>query len=140
MVNAVSNSVVPKISVIMGGSFGAGHYAMCGKAYDPNFIVAWPQARYCVMGAEQAAGTITEVRAAAMKRKGESVDRAELDEFFQHVREKYEQETDPVYAASRLWIDAIIDPRFTRKFVADALEACANKTEFDPFRIGVFQT
>ncbi|MHC4939221.1 MAG: acyl-CoA carboxylase subunit beta [Planctomycetota bacterium] len=140
MVNAVSNSVVPKISVIMGGSFGAGHYAMCGKAYDPNFIVAWPEARYCVMGAEQAAGTITQVRAAAMKRKGESVDEAELEEFFQHVREKYEQETDPIYAAARLWIDKIIDPRDTRAFLADALEACANKTELDPFRVGVLQT
>jgi len=140
MVNAVSNSVVPKLSVIMGGSFGAGHYAMCGKAYDPNFIVAWPQARYCVMGAEQAAGTITQVRAAAMKRKGEDVDQAELDEFFAHVREKYEQETDPVYAAARLWVDAIIDPRETRGFLSLALEACANKAELEPFRVGVLQT
>ncbi|MEM8883892.1 MAG: acyl-CoA carboxylase subunit beta [Planctomycetota bacterium] len=140
MVNAVSNSVVPKISVIMGGSFGAGHYAMCGKAYDPNFIVAWPQARYCVMGAEQAAGTITQVRLAAMKRKGAEIDEQELNEFHAHVREKYEAETDPVYAAARLWLDAIIDPRDTRAFLSDALEACAHKTELDPFRVGVLQT
>ena len=140
MVNAVANSVVPKITVILGGSFGAGHYAMCGKAYDPNFIVAWPQARYCVMGAEQAAGTITEVREAAMKRKGQSVDKEELEAFYKEVHDKYEAETDPLHAASRLWIDAIIDPRETRLFLALALEAATHKTELPPFRTGVFQT
>jgi len=140
MVNAVSNSVVPKITVIMGGSFGAGHYAMCGKAYDPNFIVAWPQARYCVMGAETAAGTISGVRAAAAKRRGEEIDEEELAAFHKEVRDKYEAETEPLYAASRLWIDAIIDPRETRAFLSDALEASANKTELDPFRVGVLQT
>jgi len=140
MVNAVSNSVVPKITVILGGSFGAGHYAMCGKAYDPNFIVAWPQARYCVMGAEQAAGTISGVRAAAAARRGEEMDAEDLATFHKEVREKYESETHPIYAASRLWIDAVIDPRETREFLADALEASANKTELDPFRVGVLQT
>jgi acetyl-CoA carboxylase carboxyltransferase component len=140
MVNAVANSVVPKITVILGGSFGAGHYAMCGKAYDPHFIAAWPQARYAVMGAEQAAGTITEVRAAATARKGESVDRAELDAFHKEVLEKYERETDPLYAASRLWVDAILDPRETREFLALALEAAANNVEIAPFRTGVLQT
>jgi acetyl-CoA carboxylase carboxyltransferase component len=140
MVNAVANSVVPKITVILGGSFGAGHYAMCGKAYDPCFIVAWPQARYCVMGPEQAAGTITEVRAASMKRKGEHVDEAELQAFYKEVREKYERETDPLYAASRLWIDALLDPRETRKFLSLALEAAAHRTDLEPLRTGVFQT
>jgi acetyl-CoA carboxylase carboxyltransferase component len=140
MVSAVSNSVVPKISIILGGSFGAGHYAMCGKAYDPNFIVAWPQARYCVMGAEQAAGTIRDVRAAAMKRKGESVDEEELQAFYAEVAAKYERETDPLYAASRLWVDAIIEPRETRRFLSLALEASSNKAELEPFRLGVFQT
>ena len=140
MVNAVSNSVVAKLTVILGGSFGAGHYAMCGKAYDPNFIVAWPQARYCVMGPEQAAGTITEVRAAAAARKGSEIDEEELTAFYKEVREKYERETDPLYAASRLWVDAIIDPRETRHFLSLALEASANRTELDPFRTGVFQT
>ena len=101
---------------------------------------AWPQARYCVMGAEQAAGTITDVRAAAAKRKGKSIDEEELQAFFTEVRDKYERETDPLYAASRLWIDAIIDPRETRRFLSLALEASANKTELDPFRTGVFQT
>jgi acetyl-CoA carboxylase carboxyltransferase component len=140
MVNAVANSVVPKITVILGGSFGAGHYAMCGKAYDPCFIAAWPQARYAVMGAEQAAGTITEVRAAASARKGESVDRAELEAFHKEVLEKYERETDPLYAASRLWVDAILDPRETREFLSLALEAAANNAEVAPFRTGVLQT
>jgi acetyl-CoA carboxylase carboxyltransferase component len=140
MVNAVANSVVPKITVILGGSFGAGHYAMCGKAYDPFFIAAWPQARYCVMGAEQAAGTITDVRATAMKRKGETVDEAELKAFYKEVREKYERETDPLYAASRLWIDALIDPRETRKFLSVALECAAHRTDLEPLRTGVFQT
>ncbi len=140
MVNAVSNSVVPKITVILGGSFGAGHYAMCGKAYDPFFIAAWPQARYCVMGAEQAAGTITDVRAAAMKRKGETADEAELEAFYKEVRGKYEQETDPLFAASRLWIDALIDPRETRRFLSVALECAAHRTDLEPLRTGVFQT
>ena len=140
MVNAVSNSVVPKLTVILGGSFGAGHYAMCGKAYDPNFIVAWPQARYCVMGADQAAGTITDVRAAAMKRKGQSVDEEELKAFYKEVAEKYERETDPLYAAARLWVDAVIDPRETRTFLRLALEAAAPNPDVEPLRTGVFQT
>ena len=140
MVSAVSNSVVPKITVILGGSFGAGHYAMCGKAYDPRFIVAWPQARYSVMGAEQAAGTITDVREAAMKRRGEDVDKEELEAFYRDICEKYERETDPLYAASRLWVDALIDPRNTRGFLSDALEVAAHNVELEPFRLGVFQT
>ncbi|MHC4341179.1 MAG: acyl-CoA carboxylase subunit beta [Planctomycetota bacterium] len=140
MVNAVSNSVVPKLTVIMGGSFGAGHYAMCGKAYDPTFIVAWPQARYAVMGAEQAAGTITGVRAAAQKRKGQELDAKELQAFYDEVHGKYVRETDPLYGASRLWVDAIIDPRDTRRFLSLALESASHNTDPDPFRIGVFQT
>jgi len=140
MVNAVSNSIVPKITVILGGSFGAGHYAMCGKAYDPRFIVAWPQARYAVMGAEQAAGTIRDVRAAAAKRRGQSLDEKELTAFYEEVRAKYVHETDPLYGASRLWVDAIIDPRETRPFLAAALEAAAHRTELPPFRTGVLQT
>jgi acetyl-CoA carboxylase carboxyltransferase component len=140
MVNAVANSVVPKITVILGGSYGAGHYAMCGKAYDPRFIVAWPQARYAVMGAAQAAGTIRDVREAAMRRKGESVDAKELEAFYRTVKEKYERETDPLHAASRLWVDAVIDPRETRRFLSLALEAAAHNPEIEPLRVGVFQT
>jgi acetyl-CoA carboxylase carboxyltransferase component len=126
--------------VILGGSFGAGHYAMCGKAYDPHFIVAWPQARYCVMGADQAAGTITDVRAAAMRRKGQSVDEEELKTFYKEVAEKYERELDPLYAAARLWLDAVIDPRETRTFLRLALEAAAHNPDVGPLRTGVFQT
>ncbi len=140
MVNAVANSVVPKLTVILGGSFGAGHYAMCGKAYDPKFIVAWPQARYCVMGAGQAAGTIRDVREKSLQRKGESVDAEELRAFYEEVRAKYEIETDPLYAASRLWVDAVIDPRDTRNFLAHALEAAAHNTDIEPFQTGVLQT
>ena len=103
------------------------------------FIAAWPQARYCVMGAEQAAGTITEVRGASMKRKGESVDEAELLAFHKEVREKYERETDPLYAASRLWIDALIDPRETRRFLSVALECAAHRTDLEPLRTETFQ-
>ncbi len=140
MVNAVANSVVPKITVILGGSFGAGHYAMCGKAYDPRFIVAWPTARYCVMGPEQAAGTIRDVREKSMRRKGGDFDKEELEAFYQEVRAKYERETDPLYAASRLWVDAVIDPRETRRFLSLALEAASHNPEIEPFRTGVLQT
>jgi acetyl-CoA carboxylase carboxyltransferase component len=113
---------------------------MCGKAYDPYFIAAWPQARYCVMGPEQAAGTITEVRAASLKRRGEAVDEAELQAFYKEVHEKYQRETDPLYAASRLWIDALIDPRETRRFLSVALECASHRTDLEPLRTGVFQT
>ncbi|MGH7162678.1 MAG: acyl-CoA carboxylase subunit beta [Planctomycetota bacterium] len=140
MVNAVANSVVPKITVICGGSFGAGHYAMCGKAYDPRLIVAWPQARYCVMGAGQAAGTIRDVREKALQRKGASVDAEELRAFYEEVKRTYETQTDPLFAASRLWVDAVIDPRETRRFLALALEAAAHNPEVEPLRTGVFQT
>ena len=113
---------------------------MCGKAYDPRFLAAWPQARYCVMGAEQAAGTIRDVRAAASKRKGQSLDEDELKAFYEEVRAKYERETDPLYAASRLWVDVIIDPRETRRFLSLALEAAAHNAHLEPLRLGVFQT
>ncbi|MGQ0612896.1 MAG: acyl-CoA carboxylase subunit beta [Planctomycetaceae bacterium] len=140
MVNAVANSVVPKFTVILGGSFGAGHYAMCGKAYDPRFIVAWPTARYCVMGPEQAAGTIRDVREKSMRRKGGDLDKAELEAFYKEVRAKYERETDPLFAASRLWVDAVIDPRETRRFLSLALEAASHNAEIEPLRTGVLQT
>jgi 3-methylcrotonyl-CoA carboxylase beta subunit len=140
MVNAVANSVVPKFTVILGGSYGAGHYAMCGKAYDPRFIVAWPQARYAVMGAEQAAGTIRDVREKAMRRKGGDLDLKELQAFYEEVRAKYARETDPLYAASRLWVDAVLDPRETRRFLSLALEAAAHNPDLDPFVTGVLQT
>jgi len=140
MVNAVANSVVPKISVICGGSFGAGHYAMCGKAYDPRFIFAWPTARYAVMSGEAAAGTLVEIKLKQLEREGKKVDEKAKKELFESVRATYEHQTDPRYAAARLWVDAIIDPAQTRDTLIWALEAAALNPEVKEFKTGVLQT
>jgi 3-methylcrotonyl-CoA carboxylase beta subunit len=140
MVNAVANSVVPKISVICGGSFGAGHYAMCGKAYDPRFIFAWPTARYAVMSGEAAAGTLVEIKLKQLEREGRKVDEKAKKELFESVRATYEHQTDPRYAAARLWVDAIIDPAQTRDALIWALEAAALNPEVKEFKTGVLQT
>ena len=140
MVNAVSNSVVPKIAVICGGSFGAGHYAMCGKAYDPRFIFAWPTARYAVMSGESAAGTLVEIKIKQLEREGKKLSDAEKKELHESIRATYEHQTDPRYAAARLWVDAIIDPAQTRDALIWALEAAALNPEVREFRTGVLQT
>ena len=140
MVSAVSTSVVPKISVILGGSFGAGHYAMCGKAYDPRFLFAWPTARYAVMGGAAAANTLAEVRAKQMERSGEVVDEVRRKQLWQEIKDGYDQAADPRYGAARLWIDAIIDPAKTRDVLMLALEACALNPEVPAFNPGVIQT
>jgi 3-methylcrotonyl-CoA carboxylase beta subunit len=140
MVNAVSNSVVPKISVICGGSFGAGHYAMCGKAYDPRFIFAWPTARYAVMSGDAAAGTLVEIKLKQLEREGKKVDEKDKEELYESVRATYEHQTDPRYAAARLWVDAIIDPARTRDALITALEAAALNPEIREFKTGVLQT
>jgi 3-methylcrotonyl-CoA carboxylase beta subunit len=140
MVNAVANSVVPKISVICGGSFGAGHYAMCGKAYDPRFIFAWPTARYAVMSGEAAAGTLVEIKLKQLEREGRKVDEKAKKELFESVRATYEHQTDARYAAARLWVDAIIDPAQTRDALIWALEAAALNPEVKEFKTGVLQT
>jgi 3-methylcrotonyl-CoA carboxylase beta subunit len=140
MVNAVSNSVVPKISVICGGSFGAGHYAMCGKAYDPRFIFAWPTARYAVMSGDAAAGTLVEIKLKQLEREGKKVDEKAKKELYESVRATYEHQTDPRYAAARLWVDAIIDPARTRDALITALEAAALNPEIREFKTGVLQT
>jgi 3-methylcrotonyl-CoA carboxylase beta subunit len=140
MVNAVANSVVPKISVICGGSFGAGHYAMCGKAYDPRFIFAWPTARYAVMGGDAAAGTLVEVKIKQLERQGKKLSDDEKKELYENTRKTYESQTDPRYAAARLWVDAIIDPAKTREALIEALEAAALNPDVAPFRTGVLQT
>src|ERR1051326_4265733 len=114
MVNAVSNSVVPKITVIIGGSFGAGHYAMCGKAYDPRFVFAWPTARYAVMSGESAAGTLVEIKIRQLERGGKKLSDEEKTELYDSVKKTYDEQTDPRYGAARLWIDKIIDPMETR--------------------------
>ena len=140
MVNAVSNSVVPKISVICGGSFGAGHYAMCGKAYDPRFIFAWPTARYAVMSGDAAAGTLAEIKLKQLEREGKKVDEKARKELYESVRTTYEHQTDPRYAAARLWVDAILDPAHTREALVTALEAAALNPEIREFKTGVLQT
>jgi 3-methylcrotonyl-CoA carboxylase beta subunit len=140
MVSAVSTSVVPKISVIVGGSFGAGHYAMCGKAYDPRFLFAWPTARYAVMSGAAAATTLAEVRARQMERGGKVLSEAEKKALFDEIKAAYDAQADPRYGAARLWIDAIIDPAKTREVLIAALEACAFNTEVPRFNPGVLQT
>jgi acetyl-CoA carboxylase carboxyltransferase component len=140
MVNAVANSVVPKITVICGGSFGAGHYAMCGKAYDPRFIFAWPTARYAVMSGDAAAGTLAEIKLKQLEREGKKVDEKVKKELYESVRATYEHQTDPRYAAARLWVDAIIDPAHTRDALIQALEAAALNPNVPEFRTGVLQT
>ncbi|MFZ0434265.1 MAG: acyl-CoA carboxylase subunit beta [Candidatus Acidiferrales bacterium] len=140
MVNAVANSVVPKITVICGGSFGAGHYAMCGKAYDPRFVFAWPTARYAVMGGDAAAGTLVEIKIKQLERQGKKLSDAEKKELHESVRQTYEAQTDPRYAAARLWVDAIIDPAHTRDALIHALEAASLNPHLAEFKTGVLQT
>jgi len=140
MVNAVSNSVVPKIAVIVGGSFGAGHYAMCGKAYDPRFVFAWPSAKYAVMSGDSAAGTLVEIKIKQLERSGKKLSDEEKKELYESVKRTYDEQTDPRYGAARLWIDKIIDPVETRDAIATALEAAALNPDVPEFKVGVLQT
>jgi acetyl-CoA carboxylase carboxyltransferase component len=140
MVSAVSTSVVPKITVIVGGSFGAGHYAMCGKAYDPRFLFAWPTARYAVMSGAAAANTLAEVRARQMERGGKVLSEADRKALFDEIKGTYDAQADPRYGAARLWIDAIIDPAKTREVLITAMEACALNPDVPRFNPGVLQT
>ncbi|MFC5861524.1 acyl-CoA carboxylase subunit beta [Acidicapsa dinghuensis] len=140
MVSAVSTSVVPKITVIVGGSFGAGHYAMCGKAYDPRFLFAWPTARYAVMSGASAAATLTEVRAKQMERGGRVLTAEERRAIEEEIKASYDAQADPRYGAARLWVDAIIDPAKTREALALALEAAALNPEVPRWNPGVIQT
>lgn len=139
MVNAVSNSTVPKISIILGNSYGAGNYAMCGKAYDPRYIVAWPTAKVAVMGGEQAAKVLTQIQVASMKAKGEEADQEKKDALYNKIKKRYDDQTTPYYAAARLWVDTIIDPLETRQFVSLAIES-TNQAPVEPFNVGVIQT
>jgi 3-methylcrotonyl-CoA carboxylase beta subunit len=139
MVNAVANSVVPKITIIIGNSYGAGNYAMCGKAYDPRFIYAWPTARIAVMGGEQAAKTLLQIQVSALKAKGKEIDPAEEKRLFDEIKGRYDQQTSTFYAAARLWVDAIIDPVDTRRVIAEGLQAAAHNTQIADFNPGVIQ-
>jgi 3-methylcrotonyl-CoA carboxylase beta subunit len=140
MVSAVSTSVVPKIAVIVGGSFGAGHYAMCGKAYDPRFLFAWPTARYAVMSGASAANTLAEVRAKQLERDGKTLSSEERAAIYDEIKATYDAQADPRYGAARLWIDAIIDPAKTREVLIRALEACALNPDLPRFNPGILQT
>ena len=140
MVSAVSTSVVPKITVIVGGSFGAGHYAMCGKAYDPRFLFAWPTARYAVMSGASAANTLVEVRVKQLERGGKTISEEERKGIYDEIKASYDAQADPRYGAARLWIDAIIDPVKTREVLMTALEAAALNPDVARFNPGVLQT
>jgi acetyl-CoA carboxylase carboxyltransferase component len=144
MVAAVANSTVPKITVIVGGSFGAGNYAMCGKAYDPRFIFAWPTARYAVMSGASAANTLVEIRIRALERNpdrgGRKLSDQEKEEIRANIQASYDQQTDSRYAAARLWVDAILDPAKTREAVLLTLEAAAHNPVIERFHPGVLQT
>src|SRR5438477_4305170 len=140
MVNAVSNSIVPKIAVILGGSFGAGHYAMCGKAYDPRFLFAWPTAKYAVMSGDAAAGTLVEIKIRQLERGGKQLSEEEKKELYDSVKRTYDEQTDPRYRAARVWLRKILDPVHTRDAVTRALEAAALNPEVPEFKVGVLQT
>ena len=139
LVNAMSNSRVPKITLLMGGSYGAGNYAMCGKAFDPRFIFAWPQAHCAVMGGEQATSTLLEITVRSLERQGESVEPGKLAELRKQVQGDYDRQTDIRYAAARGWLDAIVAPRDTRSTLISALEIATRCASHEPFRTGVFQ-
>ena len=139
MVAAVSNSTVPKFSIVMGNSYGAGNYAMCGKAYDPRLIVAWPSAKIAVMGGSQAAKVLLQIQTASQKAKGEAISPEEEKQILDKITAKYDAQTTPYYAASRLWVDAIIDPLETRKVISMGIEA-ANNVPVEKFNPGIIQT
>ena len=139
MVNAVANSVVPKITVIIGNSYGAGNYAMCGKAYDPRFIYAFPTAKIAVMGGDQAAKTLLQIQVAALKAKGEKISAEDEAKLLNEIKSRYEKQTSPYYAAARLWVDDIIDPLETRKYISEGIAASNHQPVMNDFKTGVFQ-
>ena len=139
MVNAVANSTVPKFSIVIGNSYGAGNYAMCGKAYDPRLIFAWPSAKIAVMGGDQAARVLTQIQVSSLKRKGHEPDPEGEEALYQEIKERYDAQTTPYYAAARLWVDEIIHPLDTRKVISMGIEA-ANHAPVEPFNTGVLQT
>jgi acetyl-CoA carboxylase carboxyltransferase component len=140
MVNAMSNSTVPKLTFIVGNSYGAGNYAMCGKAYDPRMIFAWPTAQIAVMGGAQAAKTLLQIQVAALQKKGETIDPKVEADLLKEITDKYNAQLSPYYAAARLWVDDIIDPRSTRSIISKAIEAADNNPEIQPYRLGVIRT
>jgi acetyl-CoA carboxylase carboxyltransferase component len=140
MVNTVANSVVPKFTIIVGNSYGAGNYAMCGKAYDPRFIFAWPTAQIAVMGGSQAANTLLQIQTAAQKKAGKDITPDEEKKLLDEIIQKYESTTNPYYAAARLWVDDIILPENTRKMISLGIEAANHNPNIPEFKLGVIQT
>lgn len=140
MVSAMANSVVPKFTVVMGNSYGAGNYAMCGKAYDPRLMVAWPTAELAVMSGASAAKTLMQIELASLKSKGEEISEEKQKEMFDKIKNRYDEQISPYYSASRLWVDAIIDPLETRKIIALGIEAADKKPAEKPYNVGVIQT
>lgn len=140
MVNAVSNSVVPKFTIVIGNSYGAGNYAMCGKAYDPRLIVGWPTARVAVMGGEQAAKVLLQIEVSRLKAMGETITKEKENELLDKIKNRYEDQTSPYYAASRLWLDAIINPLETRKWISVGIDAASHSQKKLTFNTGIIQT
>ena len=140
MVNAVANSTVPKITIIVGNSFGAGNYAMCGKAYDPRFIFAYPNAKIAVMGGSQASNVLLDIKLGQAKKSGKEISEEDKKKFLDEINQSYEEKSNPLYAAARLWVDEIIDPALTREYVSMCLEAANNNPEIPKFNPGVIQT
>jgi acetyl-CoA carboxylase carboxyltransferase component len=140
MVNAMSNSVVPKFSIVMGNSYGAGNYAMCGKAYDPRLIVGWPTAEIAVMSGAAAAKTLLQIEVATLKGKGEEITPEREKTLFDSIKSRYDEQISPYYAASRLWIDAIIDPIDTRKWISMGIEMASHAPIDKRYNVGVLQT
>ncbi len=139
MVNAVANSTVPKITVVVGNSYGAGNYAMCGRAYDPRFIYAWPSARIAVMGGTQAAKVLTQIRVSSLEKKGEEITEEEEQQIMSEIQDRYEEQTDVRYAAARLWVDEIINPIETRERISEAIACTDCNPQMEPFKTGVIQ-
>ena len=135
----MANSTVPKISIVVGSSYGAGNYAMCGRAYDPRLMMAWPTARIAVMGGEQAAKVLTQIQIQNLKKQGIQPDERQQQQIFEEIAQRYEKQTSPYYAAARLWVDEIIDPRLTRQYISMAIEM-ANHRPIEQFSTGVLQT
>jgi acetyl-CoA carboxylase carboxyltransferase component len=139
MVNAMANSTVPKFTIITGNSYGAGNYAMCGKAYDPRLIYAWPTAQIAVMSGASAAKTLLQIRVNTLKAQGQQITKEEEDKLLKEITDRYNEQLSPYYAASRLWVDGVIDPLDTRKVISAGIEA-ANHGKVAPFNVGVIQT
>jgi acetyl-CoA carboxylase carboxyltransferase component len=140
MVNAVSNSVVPKFTIVLGNSYGAGNYAMCGKAYDPRLIFAWPSAKIAVMSGASAGKTLWQIQSASMKKAGEEITKEEEEKQIKLITDRYDEQTTPYYAASRLWVDGVIDPIETRMAIAMGIEAANQAPITKKFNVGIIQT